>query len=119
MTHPGPRLYVVVFAVLIALTGLTIGVSYLDLGSFSTVAALLIAATKATLVLLFFMHLIERPALNWVVALAGFFWLGILLALTMSDLLTRGWLPVSVGHVREVGPQLPPDLLQRRHRMER
>src|SRR5207244_4384458 len=46
-------------------------------------------------VVLFFMHLRESSGLVWVVAGGGFFWLAILIALTMSDVLTRGWLPVS------------------------
>ena len=95
--HIGPRVYVVVFAVLIALTGLTIGVSYVDLGAFSTVVALLIAGAKGALVMLFFMHLVERPGLFRVVAVAGFFWLAILLTLTLSDVATRGWLPITAG----------------------
>jgi cytochrome c oxidase subunit 4 len=88
------RFYVAVFLVLLALTTLTIGVSYLDLGPFGTPVALLIAAAKATLVILFFMHLRDAPALLWLAAGGGFFWLAILIALTMSDVATRGVLPI-------------------------
>ena len=56
---------------------------------------LYVAVFAALLVVLFFMHLRESSGLVWVVAGGGFFWLAILIALTMSDVLTRGWLPVS------------------------
>jgi cytochrome c oxidase subunit 4 len=88
------RTYVGVFIALLVLTGATVGVSYVDLGPLSTVVALSIAVTKALLVLLFFMHLRDSPALTWIVAVGGFYWLGILIALTMSDVVTRSWLPV-------------------------
>ncbi len=94
MARSGVPLYVSVFAALVALTAITVAVSYVDLGPASVVVALAIASLKALLVLLFFMHLRESSGLTWVVALGGFFWLGILIALTMSDVLTRGWLPV-------------------------
>ena len=42
------------------------------------------------------MHLRESSGLIWVVAGGGFFWLAILIGLTMSDVVTRGWLPVGV-----------------------
>src|SRR5690242_19527153 len=95
MARSGVPLYVAVFAALVALTAITVAVSYVDLGPASVVVALAIASLKALLVLLFFMHLRESSGLTWVVALGGFFWLGILITLTMSDVLTRGWLPVA------------------------
>ncbi|SRR5438552_15327177 len=95
MVRSGVRLYVAVFAALLVLTVATVSVSYVDLGPLSVVVALTIAFTKALLVVLFFMHLRESSGLVWVVAGGGFFWLAILIALTMSDVLTRGWLPVS------------------------
>jgi caa(3)-type oxidase subunit IV len=95
MAHSGPRLYVAVFAALVVLTVATVAVSYVDLGPWSVVVALAIACSKALLVLLFFMHLRDSPGLTWLVAGGGFFWLAILIGLTMSDVLTRGWLPVA------------------------
>ena len=85
------RTYYTIYAILMVCTYLTWQVAYFDLGSFNTVAALGIAAFKALLVLLFFMHVRESPRLVSVVVISGLFWLGILLALTMSDYLTRGW----------------------------
>ncbi|MBM4398358.1 MAG: cytochrome C oxidase subunit IV family protein, partial [Deltaproteobacteria bacterium] len=52
----GDRLYVVVWAVLLVLTGVTVGVAMLDMKKFAVLAAMVIAGTKATLVLLYFMH---------------------------------------------------------------
>ncbi len=92
------KTYIVVWAALMALMILTAGLSRIDLGEWSTVVALVIAAVKALLVILFFMHVrYESQKMAWVFVLAGFFWLGILLALTMTDYLTRGSLGV-VGH---------------------
>jgi len=84
--------YYVVYAALMVCTYLTWQIAYFDLGAFNTVAALGIAALKALLVALFFMHVRESPRLTVVVALGGLFWLGILLTLTMTDYLTRGWM---------------------------
>ena len=89
-----PRVYVLVLLALLALTALTILASYLDLGPFSAPVAFTIAATKALLVMLFFMHLKDSPGILWLAAVGGFFWLGILIVLTMSDIATRGVLPI-------------------------
>jgi cytochrome c oxidase subunit 4 len=87
------RIYIAVFLALLLLTGLTTWVAFIDLGSMNTVAALAIAVTKMLLVILFFMHVKYSPGLTRLVVLAGFFWLAILVALTLSDELTRRWIP--------------------------
>jgi cytochrome c oxidase subunit 4 len=56
----------------------------------NAVVGVVIAFAKASLVALVFMHLRYSPRLMLVVATAGLFWLGILIALTMGDYLTRG-----------------------------
>ena len=66
----------------------------MDLGPWNTVVALGIAFLKATLVALFFMHVKYSPRLTQVVVAGGLFWLVILIALTLSDFVSRGWLPV-------------------------
>jgi cytochrome c oxidase subunit 4 len=86
-----PNLYYAVFAALILLTLLTVGISFLELGPWHTVAGLTIAVIKALLVALFFMHLLYSEKANWLAIGAGLFWLGILMALTLSDYLTRHW----------------------------
>jgi cytochrome c oxidase subunit 4 len=85
------RTYYTVFAILIACTYLTWQVAYFDLGPLNAVVALGIAVLKAVLVVLFFMHVRYGTRLIWVVVIAGVFWLAILLTVTMSDYLTRGW----------------------------
>jgi cytochrome c oxidase subunit 4 len=86
------RVYYAIFGVLLLCTYLTVQVAFLDLGAFNTVVALAIAVFKATLVVLFFMHVKYSPRLTWAAVASSVFWLGILLALMMSDYLTRDWL---------------------------
>ena len=90
-THVPLRVYYTVFGALLVLTVVTVGVSLVDLGPLSTVVALVIAATKASLVILFFMHVRYGPRLVWVFVSGGFFWLALLILLTMSDIVSRGW----------------------------
>jgi cytochrome c oxidase subunit IV len=89
------RTYLGIFLALLALTALTTAVAFVDLGRWNTVAALAIAVTKMLLVILFFMHVKYSGGLTRVIILAGFFWFAILVALTLSDELTRGWSPPS------------------------
>jgi cytochrome c oxidase subunit IV len=85
------RTYFIVWAVLMALMVLTAALSRVNLGDWSTVIALAIAAAKALLVLLFFMHLrYEDYKITAVVLFAGFFWMSILFVLSLADYLTRG-----------------------------
>ena len=86
-------MYYAVFAALIVGTALTVAVAFVDLGALNNVVMLGIAMTKATLVILYFMHVRWSSRLTWVVAASGFFWLLILFGLTMQDYLTRGWVP--------------------------
>lgn len=85
------RTYYLIFAALLVLTYVTVQISVFDLGSLNTVAALGIAVVKAILVALFFMHVKYSTRLTKLAVLAGIYWLGILLALTLSDYLTRSW----------------------------
>jgi cytochrome c oxidase subunit 4 len=92
--HVAPKsMYVMVFLALIVGTGLTVAAAEVDLGPLNNIVMLLIACTKAALVVLFFMHVRWSSRLTWVVAASGFFWLLILFGLTMQDYLTRGWVP--------------------------
>jgi len=83
--------YIAVFLSLMCLTALTTGVAYIDLGDYNTVVALAIAVIKMLLVVLFFMHVKYAHGLTKIVIIAGFFWLGIMITLSLSDELTRGW----------------------------
>jgi cytochrome c oxidase subunit 4 len=86
------KVYLTVFVVLLVMTATTTAVSGIDLGPWNTVVALVIAVFKASLVVLFFMHAKYSPRLTRVVIVGGLFWLAILLALTFSDFVSRGWL---------------------------
>jgi cytochrome c oxidase subunit 4 len=87
------RTYVLVWAGLLVLTLTTTGVAFIDLGGqWNTFTAVAIAVVKTVLVVVYFMHLRYSSRLTWVFAGAGFFWLVILITLTMSDVLTRSWL---------------------------
>jgi cytochrome c oxidase subunit IV len=85
------KIYYTIFALLMVCTYLTVQIAFLDLGPLNTIGALGIATFKATIVVLFFMHVKYSTRLTWAVVLGSLFWLGILLALTMGDYLTRGW----------------------------
>lgn len=79
-------------AVLLILTATTVGAAFVNLGAFNPVVALLIATIKATLVVLFFMHVKgASEKLTGAVVVSGFFFLAILLSLSLADYLTRAW----------------------------
>ena len=91
--HIGIPGYLGVFAVLVVGTMLTYWVALIDLDFIfpgaNTLVALLIAFTKMTCVMLFFMHVRWSPRLVWLAVVSSFFWLLIMFAYTMQDYLTR------------------------------
>lgn len=87
------RIYYAVFATLVVLTLVTAGVAFIDLGILNPVVAITIAVCKASLVVLFFMHVRYRGGFAWVFIGAGVLWLAFLIAFTLSDVATRGWIP--------------------------
>jgi cytochrome c oxidase subunit 4 len=89
------KTYVLVFLALLGLLAATLIMAQFDLGLLNSVAAMAIACAKAVLIILYFMHIRYSSRVIWVYAAAGFFWLAILIVLSMSDFLTRGWLPVA------------------------
>ena len=92
------KLYSAIFGALLVMTLATAGAAFIDLGgNLNTVVAMLIAACKALLVILFFLHVRYSSRLTWVFVGAGFFWLMILLSLTLADVLSRRWLPTVIG----------------------
>lgn len=84
--------YFAVFLALMVFTGLTVWAAFLDLGPFNDLAALAIAFTKATLVVLFFMHVRHASRMAKITVVAGFLWLAILFGFTLSDYFSRGFL---------------------------
>jgi cytochrome c oxidase subunit 4 len=98
--------YFVVYALLMAGLAATVGVAYVHLGFWNLPAALAIAFAKATLVVLYFMHVMYSPRLTWIALFAGLVWLAIFLALTVSDYVSRDWLPAKPIQTELA---LPPD----------
>ena len=78
-----------IWAALLVLLGVTCVAAYIPLGTLNVVVGLSIAAIKASLVAFLFMNLKRSDALIRLAAAAGFFWLIVLFALTLSDFLTR------------------------------
>jgi len=87
------RIYVTIFLALLVGTTLTVMAAFYDFPwQFNTIIALTIASVKATLVVLYFMHVRYSSRLVWVIVAAALFWMAILFALTLSDYSTRQWL---------------------------
>ena len=87
------RVYLAIFAALLVGTGLTVAAAFFDFPwLLNTVVALSIATVKATLVVLYFMHVRYSTRLVWVIVASALFWMGILFAFTFSDYFTRHWL---------------------------
>jgi cytochrome c oxidase subunit IV len=87
--HGGPAVYTRNLVILLILTAITVGFSYVDFGSANVAIALIVASIKATLVALFFMHLRWEKPVNSIIGVAGFLFLGILLLFTFLDTDTR------------------------------
>ncbi len=87
------KVYFAIFGALMVGTALTVFAAFVDLDKVfhgaNTVVALTIAVFKATLVVLYFMHVRYSSRLTWVIVAAGFFWLGIMFVFTISDYMTR------------------------------
>ena len=92
-----PLFMIAIFAALIVLTVVTVGVSYVDLGSANSFVAIFIATMKASLVATFFMHLKGDKALHSIIFIGAFVFLGIFLGLSNDDLATRGGVDVDNG----------------------
>jgi cytochrome c oxidase subunit 4 len=88
--HVTPKsVYFVIFGALMVLTAFTVWIALQDLGFLNTPMALGVATIKATLVILYFMHVRHATRLTWVVVVGSFLWLGVLFVLTYSDYLSR------------------------------
>ena len=85
------KTYLLTFVGLLALTLLTTLLGFIDMGPFSTIVALVLAAAKASLIAAFFMHALYESALVRVAMAGGLVWFLILITLTISDYIGRGW----------------------------
>ena len=86
-----PITYLIIFGALLVCTALTIGASYLELGAWNPVIAIAIAVFKATLVVLFFMHIKYSSRLMKLTVGAGVFTFLILVGMSLSDYISRAW----------------------------
>lgn len=91
------RLLIMNGAALLVLTIITVAVSYFDLGALSDVVALTIAAIKAVLIIFIFMGLRWSTQIPRLISLTGLFMLLLLIIATLSEMLTRVWIPIP-GH---------------------
>jgi cytochrome c oxidase subunit 4 len=91
-TNASPaRVYILNGVALLGLLALTIAASFLNLGVLNAIVAASISVASTALILLFYMNVLRSKPLLWVFVGAGFFWLGIMFVLALSDFLTRGW----------------------------
>ncbi|HEX4021891.1 MAG TPA: cytochrome C oxidase subunit IV family protein [Acidobacteriaceae bacterium] len=86
-----PRVYLLVFGTLLVCTVLTAGVAFIDLGIWNPVIALAIACFKASLVVLFFMHIHYSSKLLKLTVVSGLFIFLVLITMTLSDYISRAW----------------------------
>ena len=108
---PGPPRRIVWAALaLFVLLGMTLGLAFVPLGSMNVVVALTIAGAKGLIVAFVFMELARGPAMKWIFAGTGFFWVMFLFGLTMIDYLTRNGLAERVlrHDARIATPAVPP-----------
>lgn len=92
-----PKIYIAILLALMVLTAITILVAFQDLGPFNDIVALGIAITKASLVVLYFMHVRHSSPFTKLVVVSGFVWLVFLISLTLADYFTRGWIHPQLG----------------------
>ena len=83
------RTYLAVFGGLLVLTVLTVAVARVDLGGWNAVVAVGIASLKASLVALFFMHLLYDEKIMLFIFLSGIFFISLFIMLTMFDTARR------------------------------
>jgi cytochrome c oxidase subunit IV len=83
------RTNVIIFAILLFLLVATVGAAELPLGAWHVPVAMTIATAKAALIVLFFMHVLYSHKLTMIISVASFFWLAIMIALTLNDYFTR------------------------------
>jgi cytochrome c oxidase subunit 4 len=86
-----PKVYLVILLALLVGTALTVWASYVDLGVWNPIIAIAIACTKATLVVLFFMHVKYSSKLTMLTIGCGFFMFLVLIGMTLADYISRAW----------------------------
>jgi len=96
--HIAPvRSYVLIFSLLMVFTAVTVAAAFINLGALNFPVAISIAIIKATLVILFFMHVKYSSQLTKLIIGSGLFFLLVMFSLTMTDYLSRGWRTEALG----------------------
>ena len=91
------RVYITIFLVLLVGTALTVWAAFVDFPfGLNTIIAMTIAVTKATFVVLYFMHVRYSARLIWVIVGSALFWMALMFAFTFADYLTRGSLSTGI-----------------------
>ena len=88
------RTSIIIFALLLLLLVATVAAAWLPLGSWHVPVAMTIATAKAVLIVLFFMHVLYSHKLTMIISVASFFWLAIMVFMTLNDYLTRDMLHI-------------------------
>jgi cytochrome c oxidase subunit 4 len=86
-----PIVYVIIFFTLLVFTALTVGASFVEMGVFNPIIAILIGVVKATLVVLFFMGVKYSTRLTKLTVGAGLFTFLALISMTLADYISRAW----------------------------
>jgi cytochrome c oxidase subunit 4 len=86
-----PKVYAAILFALLLGTAVTIWASYIDLGVLNPIIALAIACTKATLVVLYFMHVRYATKLTKLAIFSGIFLFLTLVGMTLTDYISRAW----------------------------
>jgi cytochrome c oxidase subunit IV len=86
-----PTTYFLIFAALLALTGLTVWLGGQELGSWHAPLGLAVAAAKSSLIIVFFMHVLYGTKFTWIIIGTTLFFLAVLLIVTATDYASRSW----------------------------
>ena len=92
--HSHKDSYFKIFGALMVLLVLTMVAAWFPLGEFNLIVAMSIAVAKAAFIILFFMHFKDSDTLTWLVGGGTLVWFGIMIGLTMTDYLSRGWIQI-------------------------
>jgi len=88
------QMNLVIFAALMVLLVLTVVAAYTITGGWGILVAMVIATVKAALILAYFMHVRFGSKLQLLFAISAFFWLALMLGITLLDYISRGWLSI-------------------------
>jgi cytochrome c oxidase subunit IV len=83
--------YYLIFVLLLGLTALTVWLGGLELGAYHAPLGLAVATTKASLIIVFFMHVLYGSRFTWIIIGGTVLFLAVLLLFTATDYASRSW----------------------------